>query len=41
MKHNQIHFRAEFNIEEGKTEDFKKLIQNLSKAVEADEPEVI
>ncbi len=41
MDLNQIHFRAEITIEEGKIEDFKKLIQDMSKAVEANEPETI
>jgi quinol monooxygenase YgiN len=41
MEHIQIHFRAEVAIEEGKIEDFKKLIQDRSKAVEANEPDTI
>jgi quinol monooxygenase YgiN len=41
MEHIQIHFRAELAIEEGKIEDFKKLIQDMSKAVEANEPDTI
>ncbi len=36
-----IHFRAEITIEEGKTEEFKKLIQDMSEAVEANEPGTI
>jgi quinol monooxygenase YgiN len=41
MEHNQIHFRAEFTIEEGKIEEFKKLVQEMSKVVEANEPDTI
>jgi quinol monooxygenase YgiN len=41
MKHNQIHFRAEFTIEEGKIEEFKKLVQDMSRVVEAKEPDTI
>jgi hypothetical protein len=34
MKSNhQIHVRAEFNIEKGKKEEFKKLIQEMSRMV--------
>ncbi len=35
---NKIHFRAEVIIEEGKKEEYKKLIQDISRAVEANEP---
>ena len=38
MQHNQIHFRAEFMIEEGKIEEYKKLVQEMSRMVEANEP---
>jgi quinol monooxygenase YgiN len=38
MKHNQIEFRAEFTIEEGKIEEYKKLVQEMSRMVEANEP---
>lgn len=38
---HQIHFRAEFAIAEGKIGEFKKLIQDMSRAVEANEPETI
>ena len=31
---NNIHFRAEAIIEEGKKEEYKKLIQDMSRAVE-------
>ena len=42
MEHNnQIHFRAEFTIKEGKIEEFKKLVQDMSRAVEANEPDTI
>jgi quinol monooxygenase YgiN len=41
MKHNQIHFRAEFTIEEGKIEEYKKLVQEMSRVVEANEPDTI
>jgi quinol monooxygenase YgiN len=41
MKHNQIHFRAEFTIEEGKIEEYKELVQDMSRAVEANEPDTI
>jgi quinol monooxygenase YgiN len=36
----QIHIRADFMIEEGKIEEFKKLIQDVSKLVE-NEPDTI
>ena len=38
MKHNQIYFRAEFTIEEGKTGEYKKLVEDMSRMVEANEP---
>ena len=41
MDQNQIHFRAEFTIRQGKIEEYKKLIRDLSKIVEADEPDTI
>ena len=41
MKNNQIHVRAEFNIEKGKIEEFKKLIQDMSRMVENNEPDTI
>jgi quinol monooxygenase YgiN len=41
MKHNQIHFRAEFTIEEGKIEEYKELIKEMSRVVEANEPDTI
>jgi hypothetical protein len=33
MVENQIDIRADFRIEEGKIEEFKKLIQDISKLV--------
>jgi quinol monooxygenase YgiN len=41
MEHNQIHFRAEFTIEEGKIEEYKKLVQDMIRVVEANEPDII
>ena len=38
---NNIHFRAEVIIEEGKKEEYKKLIQAMSRVVEAYEPDTI
>ncbi len=37
MEHNQIHFKAEFIINEGKKEEYKKLIQEMSRMVEAND----
>jgi quinol monooxygenase YgiN len=41
VEHDQIHFRAEFAIEEGKIEEYKKLVQDMSRMVEANEPNTI
>ena len=41
MDKNQIHFRAEFIIDEGKIEEYKKLIQEMSRMVEANEQSTI
>jgi hypothetical protein len=41
MKNNQIHVRAEFTIEKGKIEEFKKLILDMSRMVENNEPDTI
>jgi quinol monooxygenase YgiN len=38
MKDNLIHFRAEFIIQDGKMKEYKKLVRNMSKLVEANEP---
>jgi hypothetical protein len=42
-EHNQTHFRIEFTIEggEGKTEEYKKPVQDMSRVVEANEPDTI
>jgi hypothetical protein len=34
MKYNKMWFRAEFTIQEGKIEEYKKLVQDMSKVVE-------
>jgi quinol monooxygenase YgiN len=39
MNNNQIHVRAEFNIENGKIEEFKKLVLDMSRIVENNEPD--
>jgi quinol monooxygenase YgiN len=36
-----IHFRAEFSIEQGKIEEYKKLIKEMSKMVEANEQDTV
>jgi quinol monooxygenase YgiN len=41
MEHNQIRFRAEFTIEVGKIEEYKKLVQDMTRMVEANEPDII
>jgi len=41
MEHNQIDFRAEFTIEEAKIEEYKKLVQDMSRMVEANDPDTI
>jgi quinol monooxygenase YgiN len=41
MDQNQLHFRAEFAIEEGKRADFKELIQEMARAVQENEPDTI
>ena len=41
MKHNLIHFRAEFIIKDGKIKEYKKLVRNMSRVVEANEPDTI
>jgi quinol monooxygenase YgiN len=41
MEYNQMHFRAEIIIEEGKIEEYKKLVEEMSRVVEANEPDTI
>jgi quinol monooxygenase YgiN len=42
IQHNLIiHFRAEFIIEQGKTEEYKKLVQEMTRMVEANEPDTM
>ncbi len=41
MNNNQIHVRAEFTITKEKIEEFKKLIQDMSRMVENNEPDAI
>ena len=41
MDQNQLHFRAEFIIDEGKIREFRNLIQEISIAVEETEPDTI
>src|SRR3954447_19994484 len=41
MNHNHVHFRIEFTINEGKREDFKKLIQEMARTVQETEPDTI
>jgi quinol monooxygenase YgiN len=41
MESRQITIRAEITIEEGKIDEYKKLIQDMSKEVEANEPDTI
>jgi quinol monooxygenase YgiN len=41
LENNRIHFRAEFAIEEGKIGEYKKLVQDMSRLVEANEPDTI
>jgi quinol monooxygenase YgiN len=38
LDNNAIHFRAEVTIEEGKREEYKKLVRDMSRMVEANEP---
>ena len=41
MEHSQMHIRAEFVIVEGKIEEYKKLVQDMSRVVETNEPGTI
>ncbi len=38
MKENQIEFGAEFTIQEAILEEYKKLVEEMSRLVEANEP---
>ena len=40
-RNNNIHIRAEVTVEEGKKEEYKKLIRDMIRAVEANEPGTI
>jgi len=40
-RHNQIHFRTEIAIEEGRLEEFKKLAVEMMRTVEANEPDTM
>jgi len=41
MKEGQIEFRAEFTIQEGKMEEYRKLVQEMSRVVQVNEPDTI
>jgi quinol monooxygenase YgiN len=41
MESNYLHFRAEFAIDERKTTNFKKLIQEMASTVQETEPDTI
>ena len=41
MNQGQIEFRAEFTIQEGKIEEYKKLVQEMSRLVQTNEPDTI
>jgi quinol monooxygenase YgiN len=41
MDRNQLHFRAEFTIKEGKIDEYKKLVQEMTRVVEANEPDTV
>jgi quinol monooxygenase YgiN len=41
MQHTHIDFKVEFTIKKEKIEEYKKLIQSMSRAVEANEPDTI
>lgn len=41
VNRSQIHIRAEFTIKEGKIDEFKKLVQEMGKAVQVSEPDTI
>ncbi len=41
MNYNQIHFRAEFAIQEGRMDGFNRLVREMSKTVQDNEPGTI
>jgi hypothetical protein len=41
MEHDPIQFRAEFTIEVGKIEEYKRLVHEMSRAIEASEPDTL
>ena len=41
MEHNQIQFRAEFTIGVEKIEEYKKIVQRMSRIVEDNQPDTI
>ena len=41
MEKSQIHFKAELTIQEGKVQEYKKLVQDMSRMVETNEPDAI
>ena len=41
MAQNEIRFRVEFTIEGSKIAEYKKLVQDMAKVVEANEPDTI
>jgi quinol monooxygenase YgiN len=41
MNLDPIHFRAEFAIKEGKADEFKKLVQDMGRAVQGSEPSTV
>ena len=41
MNNNKIHFKAEFEIKEGKIEEYKRLVKEMSMMVKANEPETL
>jgi hypothetical protein len=41
MENNRLEFRAEFNVEDGKIEECKKLILEMYKMVEVNEPDTL
>jgi quinol monooxygenase YgiN len=41
MDRDQIHFRVELTIKEGKIDEYKKLVQKMCKVVEANEPDTL